>query len=79
MTSQSEDDRRQELYAQLGHVTARTWELVTPAWQIRLGPLHVRQRLGSQAFAKIFVLINLALGVAGGVLIFTDGKTADPH
>jgi hypothetical protein len=55
----------------------RMWELLTPSWQIQVSRFHVRRRLGSQAFAKIFVLVNLTLGVTGGVLIFTDGKTAD--
>ena len=77
MDDRSEDDRRADLYAELDQVTARMWELLTPSWQLQVGPVRVRRRIGSQAFAKIFVLLNLALGVTGGVLIFTDGKVAD--
>ena len=77
MDDSSEDDRRADLYAELEQVTARMWALITPTSQLQVGPVHVRRRIGSQAFAKIFVLLNLALGVTGGVLIFTDGKVAD--
>jgi hypothetical protein len=67
----------QDLQAELDQIIARMWVLADPSWQIRLGPLFVHRRVGSQTFTRLFVSFNLLLGVAGGVLIFFGGSFSE--
>ncbi len=75
MGSSAARDRQREI--ERDQVTDDMWALRPVGWRVDVGRLAVRRHVGSQLFAKLFVLFNLCLGVFGGVLIFVGGSASD--
>lgn len=72
------DDPRRQIENELEQLDARMWQVAhARGWQIKLGPLWIRRRIGSQVSAKLYVATNGVLLVAGAVLIFAEGAAAD--
>ena len=66
--------RRVELEQRLDEIRKEYWDRAIPAWQVRVGRLHIRRRYSSQFFFKVFVSFNLVLLAVGVVLSFrTEG------
>lgn len=69
--------RRLELRRLIAQLDEDYDSVAIPAWQVRGGPVHVHRRLGSQFFAKLFILINVVMWTTGAVLIFVGEKASD--
>jgi hypothetical protein len=71
------NSRQSELERELNQVSTDMWAVVGQSWGIKVGPIRVRRRIGSQLFAKLYVLFNLGLAMLGGLLIFAGESASD--
>lgn len=75
-TSRANEDRTAELErltAELGFVKEEFRELYrrkVHGWQLPLGPLRIRAKLGSGVIAQIYIAFTVLCAVSGAILVF---------